>query len=206
MKTTIKLLAVIALMLATFSQHSTASAASVFKFRGESVSAFFSSIDGCVETNVFVSATEGNFQSSPGRPSPVSDLFLFISQYDFCTDTLLLSADAFAVLSDEEFEVARKLASATLITTVTAFEHVSETPFDVSVDLTWTAVGPLSRQNNKSHFSTPGCKILSRFKGSSRFAEASGSVSDGTTNFTPEPSVDAFITSAKSGDVVIGCN
>ena len=69
MKTTIKLLVVLALALATFSQHSSASAGGVFKFKGKGASASFSSADpsGCVVTDVFVAAGEANL-SEPSRP------------------------------------------------------------------------------------------------------------------------------------------
>jgi hypothetical protein len=206
MRTTIKLLAVLALALTTFMQHSTASAATVFKFRGETASAFFSSTDGCIATDVFISATEGVSQNPPGKGDPISQAFIFISQYNFCTDTLLLNAEGFALLSNADFDVSGKLDLATLNTTINVFDFVSNTSFDIFIDLTWTGIGPLSRQSNNSHFNTPGCKIHSRFRGTFRSAEASGTVSDGTTNFTPEPSLGADLGLVKSGDVVIGCN
>lgn len=34
---------------------------------------------------------------------------------------------------------------------------------------------------------------------------AVGSLSDGTMDYTPQPSVDAFVMSAKSGTLIIGC-
>ncbi len=205
MKTIVKLLAVFTLVLAGFSQHSTASAATNFKFKGNSADAFFSSFDGCVLTEVSIFASEGVFKSGPGRGTESSATSLFISQFDFCADAQVLAAEGFADLSPSDFEVANKLSSATLDATVNVFDFVSGSSFDVDVNLTWTATGGLSRQNVNNHFTSPGCKVHSRFRGTSREATVSGSISDGSTNFTPEEGLFGLISAVKTGDVVIGC-
>ena len=208
MKTMIKLLAVLALALGTFSQHTTASAGSIFHFKGRGAEAFFSTVDpsGCIFTNVFVFASEETFQNPPGPRSASSGTFLFISQFDACVGMQLLAADGFASLADPDFQVARKLNSATLSATVNVFDFVTSTSFDVDVNLAWTGAGPLLREHGNFHFQAPGCKFNSHFNRTFRGAEASGSVSDGATNFTPDPSLGASIFSAKNGDVVVGCN
>lgn len=208
MKTTIKLLSVLALALATFMQHSTASAADSFKFRGKGVEAYFSSTDpsGCIVTQVYIFANEGIFQSPPGGGSSTTGISLNISQYDYCTGTQLFSPGPTSPFTVPDLQVDRKLNSATLNATVEVYNFVSDTWVDFFVNLTWTGIGPLSRESSHFHFHSPGCNINSRFKGTSRFAEASGSVSDGTTNFTPAPTIDARIFSAKSGDLSVGCN
>jgi hypothetical protein len=205
MKTIVKLLAVLTLVLAGFSQHSTALAATNFKFKGNTADAFFSSFDGCVLTEVSIFASEGVFKSGPGRGGLSSGTSLFISQFDFCADTQVLAAEGFAELSPSDFEVANRLSMATLDATVNVFDFVSGLSFDVDVDLTWTATG-LSRQNVNNHFTSPGCKVHSRFRGTSREATVSGSISDGNANFTPEAGLFGLISAVKQGDVVIGCN
>jgi|SRR5215207_7151695 len=206
MKLTYRLLLIFTLSLTVFSQRTTASAADTFKFSGESAQTTFSTIDGCILTEVGVLTSEGIFKSPPGKGNPTSEAFLIISQVDLCTDTYIFFANGSAQLADTDFQVSGKLESATLNTTVSVFDQVSQTFLDVFVDLAWTGVGPLSRESTNFHSKSPGCKVHSRFKGTLRFAEASGSVSDGTTNFTPDPAIDARIFSTKSGDVVIGCN
>lgn len=208
MKTIVKLLIVIVLALTTFSQHSVASAGGVFKFKGEGASAVFSSVDasGCVITDVYVNADEGKNQNPPGPGSSSSSLALFISQYDACTDTLLLAADGFTLLADSDFQVFGSLRSATLHATVNVFDYVSNTSFDVFVDLSWAGHGSVNREKRHTQFSSPGCRVNSRFDLTFRPAVATGSVSDGSTNYTPEPSLGYDIYKAKSGDVVIGCN
>ena len=205
MKTIFKILAVLALALATFSQHTTASAGSNFHFKGKSADAFFSSTDGCIITEGFVFASEDVFQNPPGPGSASSGVSLYIARYNSCTDTLLLAADGFASLADPDFQVTRKLTSATLTATVNVYDFVNDSFFDVFVDLAWTGTGPLGRQNGNFHFHSPGCNFNSHSNSTFRSAEASGTVSDGATNFTPVPSLGASISSAKSGDVVIGC-
>ena len=73
----------------------------------------------------------------------------------------------------------------------------------MSVALTWTGIGNPVRQSGNSHFRTPGFIINSHSTGTFRFAEASGSVSDGITNFTPNPTSSASIQNVKNGQVVI---
>lgn len=209
MKTTIKLLTVLTLALAVFSQHTVASAGGVFKFRGEGASAVFSSVDGsgCIWTDVYVNADEGISQGPPGRGSASSGVVLVISQYDSCAGTQLLAAEGFTSLAAPDFQVFGNLESATLSATVNVFDNVSGTSFDVFVDLSWTGTASfVNRQKSHSHFDFPGCKVNSRFNLSFRPAVATGSVSDGFTNYTPDPSLGYDIYKAKSGEVAIGCN
>lgn len=204
MKTTIKLLAVFALAFTTFTQPSTAAAASVFHSQGRTAFAFFSSSDGCIRTDVFVFVTESAFQIPSGESDSGLGALVSIVQFD-CTGGLPLNAFVFASLEDQDFEISNHLKSATLKTTVTLFDFVSNTSFDVSVDMTWTGVGPRTNQRAIFHSETDGCRINGWLKGASRLAEASGTVSYGATNFTPETSTQAQLTAAKDGSVFINC-
>lgn len=66
------------------------------------------SSDGCVETFVFLQATNGRIRVS-GFPSTLSSVAsIFISTYDFCTQTQLLAATGFANLTAEAFQINRK--------------------------------------------------------------------------------------------------
>jgi hypothetical protein len=189
-----------------------AEAGDTFRFKGQSADAFFSSTDpsGCIVTDVGVFASDDASISHdpPGPPtsSSGSGAFIFISQYDSCNGIQLIAADCFTSvpLADADFQViGNTLDSATLNTTLGCFDYVSGGSFNVSVALTWTAIGNPVRQSGNSHFRTPGFIVNSRFSGTSRSATASGTVSDGTTNFTPNPTSAASIGNAKSGQVVI---
>lgn len=199
---------VLAVYIAAFVLQSQASAGGIYKFRGEGASAIFSSVDGsgCVWTDVYLNPNEGISQSPPGKGSTSSGVYMFISQYDACMGTQLIAAEGSATLAASDFQVFGQLSSATLNATVTLFDYVSGNYFDVYVDLTWNGTGAINRQSSSSHFSSPGCKFNTRFTGSFRPAVATGTVSDGFTNYTPEPSWGYDIYSAKNGEVYIGCN
>ena len=209
---------VFALILAALTLPTTAWAVDVSHSSGVSVIANFLRVDPsgcdcsvnppCIFTSVFVFATDNKFQTPPGKGDSSSFADIFIFKGD-CTDTLL-NAGCFppAPLADKAFQVSGNLNSATLKTTLECSESVSGTPFNVDVDLLWRGTGDLSRGNSHSHTSFPGCIINSNFHGVFRPTMESGTVSDGITNFTPDPSVSGFgdnITSGKGGQVLIGC-
>ena len=210
MKTTIKLLTVVALALAIFGQHTTASAGGggAFNFRGPSILASFSNNDpsGCIVTDVTVIASDAMVQDAPGSGSALSFASVTISQYDNCADLQLLLAYGSAPLTEGDISIAGNLNSATLNATVNVFDEPSETTFDVDISLAWIGTSALTHQHSNSHFRSPGCIMNSRSNDASRTAEVSGSISDGITNFTPAPSVEASIVSVKNGTVVVGCS
>ena len=208
MKLTIQLLVVLALVVATLSQPIHASAADVFKFRGHSASAFFSSMDpsGCINTGGSVFAFENISHSPPGPGSSTAAVLVDLFQYDFCTDTLLLSASGDADLTSSDFQVTGNLDSATLHATVPVYNNAAETAFDVTVDLTWTSTSSLGHQNSQYKVNFQGCHYNLKNNSAFRYAEASGTVSDGTINFTPDPSTEATIFFAKGGEISHGCD
>jgi hypothetical protein len=75
------------------------------------------------------------------------------------------------------------------------------TCFDVDIDMTWVGSGPLSRQNSHSHYHSPEFKENWHCNGTWRAATATGIVSDGGTNFTPDPSVWAEMSAGNCGGV-----
>jgi len=206
MKITIKLLAVLALMLATFSQHTTASAGDHFKFSGRNAGAFFQASDGgCLEMFAGAFANDGKVQSPPGPGSTSSFADVFVEIFDVCNSVSIYSASGFSDLDDRAFQINRTLTSASLNATIPGGDSFGN-PVDISVDLVWIGTGDLSRGTFHSHSKSPGCVINSRFHGTFRPAQASGTVSVGDTNFTPNPTDNAGLGSAKSGDLFIGCN
>lgn len=188
-------------------------AGDIYRFKGESLQAFFFSTDlsGCIWTDVSVYASEeaAAFHNPPGRPdrSSGSWVSIFISQYHTCDDdfTPLISADcySYAPLPDADLRITKSLNSATLNTALECFDSVKWTSFDVFVDLTGVGIGNAVRESGHSHYRSPGFNSHSRFSGNLRPAEFSGSVSDGTSNFTPEPSEFSYIMSNSNGTVAI---
>lgn len=199
---------VMALFVATFFLPISASAADIYKSKGTGAEAFFSSIDpsGCIVTDVNVYARDEKFQNPPGPGVPSSWVYLYVFQYDFCNDVQLFYGEGFTYLADTDFVASNRLDRASLETTVSVYSYTTDSYVDVYVDLSWAGSGGISRQNSHFHSHVPGCNINSRFKGSFRSAEASGSISDGSTNFTPEPSWYANIFSVSSSDVFARCD
>ena len=203
-------LALVALTLPT-----TTWAGDTFRFKGQSADAFFSSTDqsGCIVTDVFVFASDDASVSHdpPGPPNSFSGsgAFIGISKFDYCTYTQLVAADCFtpAPLADQDFQViGKKLDSAELNATLECFgfDFVSNLPLDFNVDanLVWTGTGNPIRQSSNFHFRTPGFIINERSSGTFSPADVSGSVSDESTNFTPNPGF-GNIMSVKSGTATI---
>jgi hypothetical protein len=211
MRTIIKLLAVFALVLGTFSQHTTASAEAPQKI--VSVSASFSSTDpsGLI-TDVSVFAHEPVILGKPGQGSPNSTVHLLIVQRDAQTGTVLMRASGtFTALADSDLQISANLQSATLNTTITVRDSVSGTSFDVSIHLTWTATGPRVTDHFNFRDITPGpsCNEIENALLASRSAEATGTISFGGTVFNLGPSSDpqtAIFLSSGSGAKIVGCH
>src|SRR5712691_2342135 len=115
----------------------------VFRFHGQSAFADFDSTSGCIETFAEVDGTQSN-------TSPVADAF--IAQFDNCTGTLLLEASGSTF--NPTFQVSNKLASSSLSAPISVFDFVSGNTFNVSVNTTWTATGPLSHEIESFPFHT----------------------------------------------------
>ena len=209
MKQMTKLSIVMVLVLSILGQASPARAGGGlgFKFNGPSAIASFFDASGCINTDVFVIASEAKTQDAPGRPTALSYASVTIFQQDACTGTVLLTAYGTTnPLPEAALTISRDLSRGALHTTVNVFDEVSVSNFDVYIDLAWTSTGPLNREKFTDHVRTPGCIMNSRYLGKSRPAEAVGTVSDGSVNFTPSPSVKGTsLSSVKSGTVTIGC-
>jgi hypothetical protein len=204
----VKLIAFIFVMIITsLTYPTTTRAGNIVHTRGPEVDADFFSLDpsGCIETDVFLTIADQQVQSPPGPgTSGPAVLFFDINKFNNCTGELLFTASC-SPLTTINFQVAKKLDSATLNATLECFEFLSSSSFNISANLTWIATGTPTTERSSSHFFSPGCKTNFQFDGTFTPAQASGTVSDGTTNFTPDPSVFADIASVRSGEVEIGC-
>lgn len=209
MKSIIKGLAAFAVVLGMFSQPIGASAADVFHFRGQAVDATFVNIDpsGCIYTSVDLVAAEQIPQAPPGAPQPSAWIYAHYFQADFCTNTVFHSASASVPLSESELDFTGKLHLATLHTTVSMFDYVTNAPLDITLDLTWTANSSRLFDNAHGHYNFEGCHLVYRSDVAHRFADVSGTVSDGTTDFGRGLSQSwGTIFSANEGSIVHGCD
>jgi len=175
-----------------------------FSFKGQFAEAAFDSVDssGCVETFVFVQGVNGTVKET-GHPAVSSMAFVVIDQFDICTGTETLFAVGEATLAAGEFQIDKMLRTATLNATIEVSDVVSGTSFPVDISVSWTGVGATTTQKDHVQIRGPDFKVNFRFTGTFRDATALGTVSDGTTNFTPESAVFADMGSVKQGEVDI---
>jgi len=176
------------------------------QFQGLTAQAEFSSTQGCIETVVYVLATDGRVKTDPGGPEAASGAESYIFQSDTCTQTQLRAAYGFAVLAPDEFQIDERFTAATLTATIEVFDDVSGTSMPVAISVRWTGYGDTFSQDDRFHVKEPGLKVNFHLDGTFRQATASGIVSDGTTNLTPEPALltgNTRLGSIKVGEVDI---
>jgi hypothetical protein len=158
-------------------------------FKGQTAQAEFSATQRCVQTVVYVLASDGRFKTDPGGPEAASGAEIYIFGFDVCTQTQLLAAFGFAVLAPDEFQIDEQFTAASLATTIEVSDDVSGTSFPVAVSVSWTGFGDTFSQDDRFHLKEPGLKVNFHLDGTFREATASGTVTDGTTNLTPEPAL-----------------
>ena len=204
MKTTNKLMAVLIMLSVSFSHPIAALAAETIQYSGMGADAYFSNIDGCINTDTFVQGLDFQYKKPAGEPQ--SYVYLTVSQSNSCTGEAIMYVEGFAWLSESDFQVSPKQDTAMLTATVIGFDEVSQANVELYVDLTWTAKGPITRTKTHNHYEFPGCHINEKFTQMTRPGVAYGSVSDGEMNFTPQPSWSASIWEFTSGSVDVGCD
>jgi hypothetical protein len=175
-----------------------------FSLNGLFADAIFSSTDpsGCVSTVVDLLASDGSTKSGSGRPEATTTLII-VSQADLCTQTELIAASGRAVLAPGQLQIDNQLTAASLTATIEVFDFVSGASFPLNINVNWTGVGETESTKSRVHQTFPGFKVLKRLDRTFRHATASGTVSDGTTNFTPEPTTEAELASLRQGDLDI---
>ncbi len=180
------------------SAHAASGTTFVFRFHGLSAQADFDNLspDGCIDTFVFVDGSQNTVHNQTSSEADVA-----IGQFDNCTNTQLLGASGFTL--NPNFQIDKKLLSASLNTTISVTDFVSGNTFDVSVNLSWTSTSAIGHENSSFHLHTKSFTENGHFNADFRDAIASGTVSDAMTNFTPSPSVFAQTMSAKEVDVTI---
>jgi hypothetical protein len=161
-----------------------------------SADATFESYDptGCINTEVAVFVRGAKVDSS-GSASEQTRIHLEVTVLNECEDIALLKAEGKAKLREGEFRVSPDLRSAALNAAVQMSVFGSEEKFYATVALTWTSVeaaisadvGTVPEELGRfEKTSAPVRRIL-------RLAEASGTIANGTDNFTREASTDASI-------------
>ena len=173
-------------------------------FKGQFAEAAFQTVDssGCIETFVTVIAEDRHLQLA-GAPDATRRASIDLFQFDSCSGDLLLSAFGLATLAPGQFQVDKQFTAATLNATIVVTDFVSGNSYPVDVSLSWVGNGDIVSTRDRVQLNEPGYSLNTRFTGTSRNAIASGTVSDGVTNFTPRPAEFADMGSTKRGEVEI---
>jgi hypothetical protein len=158
--------------------------------------ATFTSTSECTTTTAPIYLRDGSFRmTGEARQGPFMDIDS-LTIVDDCTGETLLqayfSSDTF------DFTVAPRLASATLAASNLAVQECYGSlcanlagPLDVSI--TWTPTGELYKSSTELHANLYGDRRNVQGMASIRPITASGTISDGSTNFTPNPATDAWL-------------
>lgn len=192
---------------------SAAQAATQFKLigAGQDRQAFaaFDSTSGCIDTSVVVVGINGKsagftMDTGGGHTSgPAS--FIDVSQYDHCAGQPVLDAGTpccggpLPAGDSVAFAAARDDSSATLDARLTVVDSLSGASIPLTAHLAWTATGPLERDSFSEVPPGGGLPIeVAHGEITHRPAIATGTVTDGATNYTPDPSTEADISSTIS--------
>jgi hypothetical protein len=110
---------------------------------------------------------------------------------------------AYANLADTNFVVGGAAKNATLVARIEAVDSVSGASKQLDINLSWSATEQENRGVYHTSYEYPGSRIIETSKGVSRGATAVGTISDGQTNYTPDPSWNADISDSSAGSITI---
>jgi hypothetical protein len=203
-------MALSALILAPVSVANAASTkVSVANLRGPLINVGFTTLDpsGCIETDTFVSANLPSYQQLPSKPVTTGVASVNIFEYDSCTDTTILDASGLTEnLPAGALQVSKQLDQASLVATIPMLNIDTNETFSVDVNVSLVGTSAIHRDDvNSNDFYGGGCHVLNRWKGSGRTASATGTVTDGVTNYTPDPTDAGEIGYVIDGFEVIDC-
>jgi hypothetical protein len=110
----------------------------------------------------------------------------------------------FHELDNAAFKVSNSPTPARLTTSLTVFDSAISASLNLNVDLTWSVVDRPRPIRDTIHFElAPGCNVTAHVSNAGRLATVSGTVSDGTTNFSPDPG-EGFVDYHNAEQVTIG--
>src|SRR5215216_2855214 len=111
------------------------------RYKGISVQAYFASTEGCIETIVYVHASDGTVKFEPGGPEAASGGDVSLFQKDVCTHTQLRSAYGRTQLMPDQFQIDEEFTTASLAARINVFDAVSGADIPLDVNMAWTGYG-----------------------------------------------------------------
>jgi hypothetical protein len=158
---------------------------------------------GCISTYTNVGVGDTVAHTQPGAPAEYIGAWVGIYTYDWCQGIWPTNMNGNVMLSDGQFTIDKKLNQATLNATIPVYDEQTGITKYLDVNLTWTGIGDIERINNTVTINEPGFKYTSHLNGQFRQARVSGSISDGTTNYTAGQSLSAQIHAAKIRQIIV---
>jgi hypothetical protein len=153
---------------------------SQYRFKGEAVDAYFFFWNGCLSGHLDVFASNGVQKFSGGRPVTFSQAVVYLSSYDYCTDSYRFGF-GYADLDKGEFSVDNKLNAARLTKTFLMEDYYAG-GFELGLDILWTGEGVVIRVKESGQDDGDGYRFKYRFNGTQRNAMVEGSASlDGSS-------------------------
>jgi hypothetical protein len=174
----------------------------LFQFRDHLAVANFNGSDpsGCPVKLTLVGLSDNEAILNNGTPG----LFLLIWDGDVCTgqDHVFVQTRVPVPISD--FTLSPNLRSARLNTTLPVCNLADGNCFDVSIDLTWTADGPVLTQPFHNFVAVPGVVVSGLFFNSFwRVGQVSGSINNGSADYTWGVAPVGVITKTVQGSITI---
>jgi hypothetical protein len=162
---------------------------------------------GCIFTDASIQPMQN--LSRPGH-SASQAVFVSISEFDACTGMELVGVSNFdpntgAPDFTGAIQFGPDLSTAVVNGTAPMFDFITGAQvFTTTINVTWQGFGPTATSIESFHIRAPGFILHSRFNGTSRAAEASGTFTDGTgANLASSPTPDASLQNASGGTVQI---
>jgi hypothetical protein len=175
----------------------------IMKVNREGVFASFLRLDGCIQTGANLIA---NREATRTVPNPVMEgglIAIETSVVDVCTSEVI--RNGMAIVEDPmAFTIKNNLSKASLDAVIEGLDVGTGEALTYNVSLDWTATGPKSKlkERNKDT-SMPDFVIKTRTKDVSRTAVAMGAISDGTFDYSLDPSNDGLIQETSQGTITI---
>ena len=177
MKNKIFRVTIILLVVLGFSTSTTLQAVAAEKTTGRSVTAQFGEFEGCVSTDIFISAWQDNRQEN------LVGVRVSIISYDSCQQKDVFAAVGESFIDPADLHISNNLSTAELRTNLSMYNRISGETFDVRVDMDWTATGEPVRWTDHYKEKTRECHYVNHLKTTDRQAVAAGSISGGPVDF-----------------------
>ena len=157
-----------------------------YGFKGQTAEARSYSAEGCEGREVFVHAVDGRLRFDGGRPDAQSHVFVAITRFDICTQQPLGFALGSREIAGDALRFDR-VDEASLATTVQMTDLSLGTSYPLDLQLQWTGIGEPTKARDRVMLDYPGFRVNARESGTTRAANVSGVVSDGTVDYLPAP-------------------